>query len=74
MKAIRIKAERYSYSVKESADDTMTVGELIYRLKDFPEDMPIIISNDNGYTFGRIWAGTVGEITEKEEEEEEEEE
>ena len=68
MKAIRIKAERYSYSVKESANDSMTVSELINRLRDFPEDMPIIISNDNGYTFGRIWASTIGEITEEEEE------
>ena len=69
MRAITIKAESYSYSVRETANDTLTVSELIERLKDFPEDMPIIIRNDNSYTFGRIWAGMIDEITEEKGEE-----
>lgn len=33
---------------------TMTVGELISYLEQFDEDMPVMINNDNGYTYGSI--------------------
>lgn len=32
----------------------MTVGELIRYLEDYNEDTPIILSHDNGYTYGEI--------------------
>ena len=72
MKMVIMKTERYSYDARESASDSLTVGELIYRLKDFPADMPIVFSNDNGYSFGRIWSGRIKEYEEREEGEEEE--
>ena len=33
---------------------TMTAGELIELLSEYDEDTPVAISNDNGYTYGRI--------------------
>lgn len=34
--------------------DTLTVRELISILKQYPKDIPIVFSNDNGYTYGHI--------------------
>lgn len=64
-----MKTERYSYSATECARDSLTVGELISRLKDFPQNMPVIFSNDNNYSFGRIWSGKIKEHEEEEEKE-----
>ena len=47
-----INAMREEYS-KEKVE-TMTVGELIDFLSQFNEDDKIILSHDNGYTFGGI--------------------
>ena len=47
-----INAMREVYS-KEDVK-TMTVGELIDFLSQFNEDDKIILSHDNGYTFGGI--------------------
>ena len=33
---------------------TMTVGELIEHLREFDEDCPVYLNNDNGYTYGSI--------------------
>lgn len=33
---------------------TMTVGELISELQNYDEDAPIMLNNDNGYTYGKI--------------------
>jgi hypothetical protein len=53
MQYLRIEAERQAYSPTD-VRRTMSVGELISYLQDFPEDMPVILSHDNGYTFGGI--------------------
>lgn len=53
MQYLRIEAERQVYSSTD-VRRTMSVGELISYLQDFPEDMPVILSHDNGYTFGGI--------------------
>jgi hypothetical protein len=53
MQYLRIEAERQVYAPTD-VRRTMTVGELISFLQDFPEDMPVILSHDNGYTFGGI--------------------
>lgn len=52
---------------------TLTVEELIKRLKDFQEDRPVYLRFDNGYTYGRISrydfnrAEDLGEIEEESE-------
>lgn len=48
-----IEGRRTGYS-PEQIKDTMTVGELINYLSDFDEDMPVMLKNDNGYTYGSI--------------------
>ena len=53
---------------------TLTVGELIEELEQYDDDMPIIFSNDNGYTYGEIDLNTVRRYTDYDDEDEEDEE
>ena len=50
---LTIDGRRDGYS-PEQITNTMTVGELINFLQDFDEDTPVMINNDNGYTYGAI--------------------
>jgi len=52
MKAIIIKAERDCYSQVEAAEKSMTVRELIDFLEQLDEDAKVVLSHDNGYTYG----------------------
>lgn len=53
---------------------TMTVGELIAYLEQFDEDMPVLINNDNGYTYGSITESSFRDEEYEDDDEEEEEE
>lgn len=53
-KAIVFEAPRDGYGIDQVADGAMTVGELMAFLEDFDEDTLIIMSHDNGYTYGSI--------------------
>jgi len=57
---ILIEGRRDGYTV-EQIDRTMTVGELINYLKDFNEDAPVMLNNDNGYTYGSIERSSIEE-------------
>ena len=48
------RTSRDSYDIRESADCSMTVGELVNELKFYDYDDKIVFSNDNGYTYGII--------------------
>ena len=48
-----INAHRTSYA-PDQIRHTMTVAELIAALEDFPEDAPVYLKHDNGYTYGGI--------------------
>lgn len=48
-----INAHRTGYA-PEQIRHTMTVAELIAALEDFPEDAPVYLKHDNGYTYGGI--------------------
>ena len=61
---VTIRAERFSHDARDAAADTLTVAELINELRTYNGDTPVIISNDNGFTFGRIWAGFIREVSE----------
>lgn len=68
---ITIDTRRSDYSVKEAADDSITVDELIEELRNFPGDCKVVFKNDNGYTYGYIQGGDIdSEYLEPEEEEE----
>lgn len=52
---IKINAKRQAYGVEDIIDRTMTVGDLVHFLmENYDEDTPIILSHDNGYTYGGI--------------------
>lgn len=51
---IVIDARREGYGPDQVMDNTMTVGELIDYLREYDSDVPVILSHDNGYTYGAI--------------------
>ena len=54
MEVAVIEAERAGYSIGQVAGRAITAGEMIEWLQQFDEDSPVIVSNDNGYTYGSI--------------------
>ena len=50
---VYIAAMREGYEIDQILH-TMTVGELIDCLSEFPEDAQIFLSHDRGYTYGGI--------------------
>jgi hypothetical protein len=76
MKYVSIIGKRSGYGVDQVVSDTCTVGQLIEILEQYDENLPVVLNNDNGYTYGEINDYTVSlkEYREEEEEEEEEEE
>ena len=65
---VYIEGRRNGYD-PEQCGRTMTVGELIEFLAEFPEDAELYLRNDNGYTYGNITEGSF-EADYKEDEEE----
>ena len=57
---LTIEAHREGYSLQQCGC-TLTAGELIEILDRYPEDTPVYISNDNGYTYGPIRANDIDE-------------
>ena len=55
MQYLKIEADREGYTPQQVATSTMKVGDLIDYLQGFPEDLPVILSHDNGYTFGGVY-------------------
>lgn len=51
---IVLDTNRSYYNVKDAADDSMTVDELIEALRYLPGDCKVVFRNDNGYTYGYI--------------------
>lgn len=48
-----INANRTGYS-PDQVRHTMTVAELMAALEEFPDDAPVYLKHDNGYTYGGI--------------------
>lgn len=72
---IILKTNRSEYSIKEAANGSITVGDLIEILRNYHDlDAPIVFSNDNGYTYGYITESVVDEEYWEEESEEEDDE
>lgn len=59
-KALCLESQRDGYNLNQLSAN-MTVGKFIDLLRDYPSDMPIFFSNDNGYTFGEITSGCLRE-------------
>lgn len=70
---IVLDTNRSHYDIKEAADCSMTVAELIEELRYLPEDCKVVFRNDGGYTYGYIRDRYIdSEYWEPEKEEEEE--
>lgn len=54
MRAIIFEADRTGYTVDQVKDTCMTVGELMGELECMDEDDIVVISHDNGYTYGGL--------------------
>lgn len=65
---ITIEGRREGYA-PDQIKHTMTVGELIDYLSQFDEDSPVMLDNDNGYTYGSITDSSFREIERDDEEE-----
>lgn len=71
---ITIDTRRSDYSVREAADNSMTVTELIEELRYLPGDCKVVFKNDNGYTYGYIMDRDIdSEYIEPDEDEKEDE-
>ena len=75
---IIIEARREEYSEYKAAENTMTIRELINELEcwaeDFGDEAKVVLSHDNGYTYGGIRQRMISEKFPEEDEEESEEE
>lgn len=60
-KYIEIKTLRSHYSAGDCFGRTLTVGDLINVLSQFDTDTPVVLSFDNGYTYGGITDSDVDE-------------
>ena len=66
MNALIIEVSRESYG--KSDIRTMNVRELKSLLEEFDEELPVIFSHDNGYTYGGCHYSSFEEVCEEEEE------
>ena len=51
---VTLKTNRDYYDAKECAENSMSVGEFMEMLSNYPSDAKIVFSNDNGYTYGVV--------------------
>lgn len=59
-KVLFFETEAHAYA-PEDCTNTMTVGELLYFLDQYEDDTLIMFSNDNGYTYGRVFESDIRE-------------
>ena len=52
--AIVFEAERKGYGIDQIANSAMTVGELRDILDQYDDEVLVVLSHDNGYTFGSL--------------------
>lgn len=51
-KIVKVTAYSITYDAQETAKESMTVGEMIERLQDFPQDARIVYQKDNDSIYG----------------------
>ena len=62
IRIVTLNTNRSEYDIRDAADCSITVGELIDELKrNYNEDDKIVFSNDNGYTYGYVTEGYIDE-------------
>lgn len=69
---VKVITTREDYDIRDSAENALTIEEIIEVLKFLPPKAKVVLTNDNGYTFAPIRRSTfVTEYVETKEEEEE---
>ena len=69
---ITLSTNRSDYDIKQAAESSITVAELIEELRYLPGDCKVVFKNDGGYTYGYIQVSDIdSEYPEPEEEEDE---
>lgn len=58
---VKLETNRDAYSIKDAAEASISVGELIDLLRGYDSDMKVVFSNDNGYTYGAIGENSIAE-------------
>ena len=58
---VKLETNRDAYSIKDTAEASISVGELIDLLRGYDSDMKVVFSNDNGYTYGVIGENSIAE-------------
>lgn len=59
---VALRTNRDYYDVREAAEYSLTVNELIDILSNYSGDAKVVFSNDNGYTYGVVSDNTVKNI------------
>ena len=69
---VKVITTREDYDVRDSAENALTIEEVIEVLKYLPQKAKVVLTNDNGHTFAPVRRSTfVTEYVETKEEEEE---
>ena len=69
---VKVITTREDYDVRDSAENALTIEEVIEVLKYLPQKAKVVLCNDNGHTFAPVRRSTfVTEYVETKEEEEE---
>ena len=61
-KLVLIEGKRSGYSPGQIIDDTITIGELKEIIEGMDDDTRVLLSNDNGYTYGYINESTISQV------------
>ena len=72
IRIVTLNANRSEYDIRDAAERSITVGELIEELEfNYNKGDKIVFSNDNGYTYGYVTADHIAEDNVETREEEE---
>ena len=71
-KIVKLRVTRDYFDIRDSAECSYSVEQIMEILSRCPKDAKVVFSNDNGYSFGSIDGSTIRlvEVETKEEEEE----
>ena len=51
---VALKTNHEFYNLKDAADSSMTVAQMIDHLSHMPQDAKVVFRNDGGYTYGYV--------------------
>lgn len=69
---IKVITSREDYDIRDSAECSLSVQDIIDRLECLPRNAKVVMSNDNGFTFAPFRESTFSQVEVETREEEEE--